>query len=115
MASLGPIRKSILLMLSACALALACDQEGPRVYTARPVDTEAHCLEPYAPLGLVNAEELPATCGPVCLTLSGALYVSAVCPPYPNEATVVSPQGSKDCADALALIDVDGGGACESE
>ena len=115
MLTLSANRKSVFVILSASALALGCDQEGPRVYTAMRVDTDAHCLEPYAPLGLVTAEELPATCGPVCLTRDGTLYVSVVCPPYPAEAAVVSPDDSTDCSDALALIDVDGGGACETE
>ncbi|MEO6602410.1 MAG: hypothetical protein ABIQ16_21190 [Polyangiaceae bacterium] len=106
-------RKSVFLVLSACALALGCDQEGPRVYTAMPVNTDAHCLEPYTPLGLVTAEELPATCGPVCITRDDTLYVSEVCPPYPDDTTVVSPHDSSDCAAALTLIGVDGGGACE--
>jgi hypothetical protein len=80
-----------------------------------PVDTVGHCLGAYVPLGLVTAEELPATCDPVCLTRDGTLYVSTVCAPYPDEATLVSPADSTDCADALALIDADGGGACEGE
>jgi hypothetical protein len=108
-------RKSFIVCASACLLAIGCDQEGPRVYTAMPVDTAAHCLGAYTPLGLVEAEELPATCGPVCLTRDGALYVSEVCAPYPAGATLVSPDDSSDCADALALIDADGGGACETE
>ena len=80
-----------------------------------PVDTAADCLGPYAPLGLVEAEELPATCAPVCLTRDGTLYVSEVCAPYPAEATFVRSDESTECAGALALIDADGGGACETE
>jgi hypothetical protein len=85
------------------------------VYTAMPVDTAGHCLGTYAPLGLVQAEELPATCDPVCLLRDATLYVSTVCGPYPDEATLVSARDSTDCADALALLDADGGGACEAE
>ena len=115
MVTLAANRKLIVLGLSAGLFAFGCDQEGPRVYTAMPVDTAAHCLGAYTPLGLVQAEELPATCRPVCLSRDGALYVSEVCAPYPAEASLVSPADSSDCADALALIDADGGGACETE
>lgn len=106
---------SVLAALSTCLFAVACEQEGSRVYTAMPVDTAGHCLGAYAPLGLVQAAELPATCAPVCLLQDATLYVSTVCGPYPDQATLVSARDSTDCAAALALIDADGGGACETE
>jgi len=108
-------RTAVLMSFIACALALSCDQQGPRVYTAMPLDTEHGCLGTYAPLGLVDAEELPATCAPVCLAQVDTLYVSTVCAPYPDTADVVSPSDSQECKNALALLDAADGGACEQE
>jgi hypothetical protein len=87
-------------------LALACGESKPSVYTARlfHVDDSGACLDAYAPIGLVQAEELAATCEPVCLTKDGALYVSTVCPPYPDTAAVVEARDSVGCRDALGLL-----------
>lgn len=85
------------------SLVSACDESGPRVYTAQAYDAEADCLEAYAPLGLVEADELPATCEPVCLE-GEALYVSTVCAPYPVTASQVTPEESTDCAKALDAL-----------
>lgn len=85
------------------------------MFTAMAVDTAAHCLGPYAPIGVVDAEVLRATCEPACLTLNDTLYVSELCAPYPAEAALVSADDSPDCAEALALVGADGGGACEAE
>jgi len=101
-------------LLFSCGLLLGCDQEGPRVYTAMPVDIASNCLGPYTPLGLVDANELPANCPAVCLERDHTLYVSTVCAPYPAEATQISPSDSADCKSALGLLDMDGGGACET-
>jgi hypothetical protein len=79
-----------------------------------PFDAASKCLSAYVPLGLVDADALPATCAPVCLSLTGALYVSEVCPPYPAQATLVMPSDSADCKAALALIGTDGG-ACPAD
>jgi hypothetical protein len=108
-------RVTVLLSLLSCSLVFGCEQEGPRVYTAMPFDATQGCLGAYAPLGLVEADELPATCAPVCLLQSDALYVSTVCAPYPAEATVVSPSDSSDCESALAVLEMDGGGACQTD
>ena len=108
-------RLSAFLVVIGCATAAGCDQEGPRVFTAMPVDTEGHCLGPYAPIGVIDAQDLPATCEATCLTLNDTLYVSEVCAPYPTDVTVVSAVDSPVCAEALTLSSADGGGACESE
>jgi hypothetical protein len=71
------------------------------VYTAQRHAVEEGCLETYAPIGLVEAEELSALCPPVCLSLGGDLYVSTLCPPYPAEASV-EPENSDGCSVALA-------------
>lgn len=80
----------------------ACSDTGPRVYTAQPYDADAQCLGEYESVGLVEADELPASCAPTCLDVSGSLYVSTLCAPYPDTATVVSAEESEDCAAALA-------------
>jgi hypothetical protein len=108
-------RTTRLTIIAGFCLVFGCNQQGPRVYTAMPVDTEQDCLGAYTALGLVDAEELPATCAPVCLMQDDTLYVSTVCGPYPDEATLVTPDDSSDCQSALALLDADDGGACETE
>ena len=80
----------------------ACSESGPRIYTAQ-LYRRAGCLEPYAPLGLVQSSELDARCEPACLLLDGELYVSSVCSPYPTRASV-APAGSAGCAAALAAF-----------
>jgi hypothetical protein len=88
------------------ALSFGCGESEPCVYTARlfRADDSGACLDAYAPIGLVQAEELAATCEPVCLTKDGALYVSTVCPPYPDTAQVVDARDSVDCRDAIGLL-----------
>ena len=86
-------------------LLFACNESGPRVYTAQAFQADPGCLDAYAPLGLVEAEELPANCDPVCLELDGQLYVSVVCPPYPAEAELLAPEDSPDCATALQAVE----------
>jgi hypothetical protein len=92
--------------MAAIALALAaagsgCDESGPRVFTAQRFRAELACLEAYAPLGLVEAEDVGSLCDPVCLSQDEELFVTTVCPPYPAQATVDAPD-SDDCAAALA-------------
>jgi len=108
-------RVTVLMSLIGCSLLFGCEQEGPRVYTAMPFNAADGCLGAYEALGLVEADELPATCAPVCLQENETLYVSTVCAPYPTEATVVSAGDSADCESALALLETDNGGACEGE
>jgi hypothetical protein len=82
-------------------LAPACDEFGPRVYTAQRHAVDPGCLEAYAPIGLVEAQAVSALCEPVCLSLGEDLYVSTLCPPYPAEASV-EPEDSEGCTAALA-------------
>jgi hypothetical protein len=85
--------------------ALGCEESGPRVYTAQAYLAEAECLEQYAPIGLVEAEVLASTCDAVCLRLGAQLYVSAVCAPYPAEASLEEGQDSAECAAALEAFE----------
>lgn len=101
----GRSRRHLAALVGAAAGALvstvSCDEAGPRVYTAQRHATESGCLETYAPIGLVEAEAVSSLCGPVCLLLDEALYVSSVCPPYPAQASV-EPEDSAACAAARA-------------
>jgi hypothetical protein len=83
-----------------------CDESGPRVFTAQRYRADLACLETYAPLGLVEAEDVGALCEPVCLSEDEELFISTVCPPYPAEASV-EPADSEGCAAALAAPSCD--------
>jgi len=85
--------------------ALGCEESGPRVYTAQAYLAEAECLEQYAPIGLVEADVLASTCDAVCLFIDAQLYVSAVCAPYPAEASVEDGGDSAECAAALRAFE----------
>jgi len=86
------------------SVALSCKESGPRVYTAQAYDVEVGCLETYAPLGLVEAEDVGAECDPVCLLLDDTVYVSTVCAPYPAETSLEDPAESPECVAALAAL-----------
>lgn len=81
-------------------LALDCSDVGPRVYIAEPYDAEGECLGEYEAIGLVQADRLPSDCRTTCLEVRGTLYVSSVCPPFPDGATELT---SDDPACAAAL------------
>jgi hypothetical protein len=94
--------------LSCAVVALGCEGNDARVYTAQayqtPDPTQPGCLEGYVPVAIVYADRLPADCEPVCLRLNRALYVSSVCAPYPEQAQLESAEDSADCAAALAAL-----------
>jgi hypothetical protein len=92
-----------LLWPVAVAVSVACGEAKPCVYSAQLYRADPGCLEPYAPLGLVEAEELASTCTPTCLQVDGALYLSSVCAPYPLEARLVS-VSDPACAAARAAM-----------
>jgi hypothetical protein len=99
------------LGLSLVSLAgTSCNDPGPRVYTAQLYQPESACLEEYAPLGLVEAGDLPSTCAPVCLRVADELYVSTVCAPYPAQANRELARASDECQAALAAVEA--GAAC---
>ncbi|RYZ04070.1 MAG: hypothetical protein EOO73_25825 [Myxococcales bacterium] len=93
--------KAYPLLAAGLALLGSCSDAGPRVYTAQPYDSESQCLGEYESVGLVEADTLSAACGAVCLEITGSLFVSTVCPPYPDTATVVDPAESETCGAAL--------------
>jgi hypothetical protein len=87
--------------LAVCLLLVACSDAGPRVYTAQPYDADAQCLGDYEAIGLVEADDLSAACEAVCLGMAEGWFVSTVCAPYPDTATVLAPAESAECAAAL--------------
>lgn len=89
------------LSLTVPLLLVACSDAGPRVYTAQPYDAEAQCLGEYEGIGLVEANDFRAACDAVCLELADGLFVSTLCPPFPDTATPLDPAESEDCAAAL--------------
>jgi hypothetical protein len=85
----------------------ACEEYGPRVYTAAPYRAELGCLDPYAPIGLVQARDLGSQCDAICLREGDTLYVSTVCAPYPAEATIEAADAGS-CAAAVAALAAEG-------
>jgi hypothetical protein len=85
----------------------ACDNNETRIYTARAYQVDPGCLESYVPLAVVYADKLRATCEPACFYFGDQLYVSTVCPPYPEAAEVSEPDTDADCAAALAALEQD--------
>jgi hypothetical protein len=89
-------------------LALGCEGNDARIYTARPYrapeQMQAGCVEGSVPLAVVYAGSLRAQCEPVCLRLNEQLYVSIVCPPYPEQAQLETAETSPECAGALAAL-----------
>ncbi len=99
--TLNPLKYGSLLAAASLLLLGACSDTGPRVYTAQPYDAETGCLGEYEAIGLVEADELPATCAPTCLDVAETVYVTTLCAPYPELATVLTADDSQDCAAAL--------------
>jgi hypothetical protein len=97
---------SIALVLACANIESGCDESGPRVFTAQRYRAEAGCLETYAPLALVEAEDVGSLCDPLCLSQNEELFVTTVCPPYPAEAVIEAPD-SAGCATALAAPSCD--------
>lgn len=94
-------------VLGSCLAVLAlasssCEEYGPRIYTARLYRVGARCLEPYMPIGVVQAGQLQGGCAQ-CLALDSELYVSTLCPPLPARADAQQPNAPV-CALALAAL-----------
>ena len=99
-----PVVGSLFWFAALALLGNACNEPGPRVYTARAYDRDARCLDPDEPIGLVEAEELRATCPPVCIELRAKLYVSTICPPFPADSVLLTANESADCGGALSAF-----------
>jgi len=75
----------------ACALAIACDGPESHVYVAMLYEPTRDCLDPSVSLAIIGTPDGSLTCAPTCLVLpsppapgSEQVYVSTMCPPYPD-------------------------------
>jgi hypothetical protein len=103
------VRASVYPLLLASA---ACEDDGPRVYTAQAYVPDEACLQDYAPVDLVTADTLPSTCDPICFFINDQLYVSTVCQPYPAAAMTVDPSSSPECLSAMNALEA--GASCDN-
>lgn len=106
----------VLTLASACG-----DTTHDIVYTAQAYDADNDCIEAASSLALVEESSVSANCSAVCLDFNDTLYVSTLCPPYPDGATKLSPADSAACNAALAVYseyladDAHEAGSCDSE
>ena len=73
--------------LGAIAATGACEETASYVYTARRYDPDAACLEPYRPVEVVDGPGAAATCRASCIAVGEDVFVTAMCPPLPLNAT----------------------------
>jgi hypothetical protein len=104
---------SLRYVVALCSLLAGCDDFGPRIYSAHPYRAQEGCVERSIVIAVVHADELPATCAPVCLSFEGALYVSTLCAPYPARAAVIAPEEDPVCPAAIAALAADA--VCDAE
>ena len=71
------------------------------MYSAQRWDPDNACLEPYAPVELVNGSGVGSRCPAVCLTVGKDTLVSTMCPPLPTIASAAAADAG-DCIPALA-------------
>ena len=106
----GHLRKTSIVLVLALAAIAACEGADSYVYTARRYDPAGACLEPYAPVEVVDGPGVAATCPETCLTVGAEVFVTNMCPPLPDIATELQ-------ADAAACIAARGvsGSTCGEE
>ena len=98
-----------LFVVSAAALsgmlgAASCDSAEAHIYSAALFDTGRACLNPYAAIDIVSGPDGDSRCSPVCLVGNAAVYVSTVCPPYPDPVNWDTSGKSASCEGALAAF-----------
>jgi hypothetical protein len=93
----------LLALCVGAGVGMGCEEYGPRVYTAAPYRAALGCLDPYVPIGLVQARDLGSLCEPICLREGDTLYASRVCAPYPTEATIEAADAG-GCAAAVEAL-----------
>lgn len=79
---------------------VACDDDSRYVYTARRYDDANACLDDYTAVERVPGEGVSVRCAPACLAVRDVLYVSPVCPPFPDIAVAVD-ESDPRCKAAL--------------
>ena len=106
----GHLRKTSLVLVLGLAAIAACEGADSYVYTARRYDAAGACLEPYAPVEVVDGPGVAATCPETCLTVGEEVFVTNMCPPLPAIATELQ-------ADAEACVAARGvsGSTCGEE
>jgi hypothetical protein len=112
---------------AAGAATAACDNESVHVYSAQLFVAAEGCLQPSTGLDLLSGPATGDNCAPACLTAptadGEAVYVSTVCPPYPQGVTVEAANAAVDAGDpcvaalgalaARATCSEDAGGAAD--
>lgn len=89
------------LTLASVALAfVACDDDPRYVYTARRFDRAKGCLEDYRGVDTVAGDGVSVRCKETCLTSSESVYVSPVCPPFPENVSELE-ESAPECQAAL--------------
>jgi hypothetical protein len=90
--------------LGGLAVAAACNDPEQYVFSAAPFDTTNLCLGPYQAVDVVSGGSGASTCAPKCFVNAGAVYVSTVCPPFPDP-TVWDESGlDPNCPAALSAF-----------
>lgn len=81
------VRTVTFALVAALGTIAACEGAESYVYTARRYDPAGACLEPYAPVEVVDGPPVAATCPETCLTVGTDVFVTTMCPPLPAVAT----------------------------
>jgi hypothetical protein len=68
----------------ALAIAAACNDPEQYVFSAAPFDPVNLCLGPYQAVDVVSGGTGQSTCAPTCFVNGTSVYVSTVCPPFPD-------------------------------
>ena len=79
---------------------VACDDNPRYVYTARRFDQVKGCLDDYRGLDTVPGEGVSVRCRETCLTSFDIVYVSPVCPPFPENVSELE-DTAPECQAAL--------------
>lgn len=94
---------------------IACDDNPRYVYTARRFDQGKGCLDGYRGLDTVPGEGVSVRCKETCLTSLDIVYVSPVCPPFPENVSELD-ESTPECQAALDASRLEAGcGAAEEE
>ncbi len=104
-----PRRYWLAAFITAAALSAACDGPESHVYVAMEYEPTRDCLDPSVSLAIIGTPDGSLECAPTCLVLpsppavgSEQIYVSTMCPPYPDDYD--SSQSDPLCAPALAAF-----------
>jgi hypothetical protein len=86
------------------AAAMACTDPSTFVYSGAPFDPVNNCLGPYQALDVVSGGNGASNCAPVCLVSSGMVFVSTVCPPFPDPTAWDTSGQNGNCPNALSAF-----------